>query len=117
MVAIYCRNRHKSREIPCAECAALLDYARRRLDNCPFQEIKPACNDCLVHCYSARMRERVKSVMRYAGPRMMLRHPWLALMHLIDGHRPVPKLVPTSPQSRAAPPAADPAREAESSDP
>jgi hypothetical protein len=27
--------------------------------------------------------------MRYAGPRMMARHPYLALMHLIDGRRKV----------------------------
>ena len=92
MVAIYCRDHHGGRQGPCADCAGLLDYAERRLEDCPFQEQKPACNDCQVHCYSARMREQVKAVMRYAGPRMLLRHPWLALMHLIDGRRPVPTL-------------------------
>jgi hypothetical protein len=30
------------------------------------------------------MREKVKEVMRYAGPRMIWRHPWLALMHVVD---------------------------------
>jgi hypothetical protein len=29
------------------------------------------------------MREQVKVVMRYAGPRMLLHHPLLALRHLI----------------------------------
>jgi hypothetical protein len=31
------------------------------------------------------MRERVREVMRYAGPRMLLHHPWLAICHLVDG--------------------------------
>lgn len=92
MVAIYCRDLHGARPGLCADCAGLLDYAQRRLDNCPFEARKSACNDCKVHCYSARGREQVKTVMRYAGPRMLLRHPWLALMHLIDGRRPIPAL-------------------------
>jgi hypothetical protein len=28
------------------------------------------------------MRTRVREVMRYAGPKMMLRHPLLTLLHL-----------------------------------
>jgi hypothetical protein len=28
--------------------------------------------------------------MRYAGPRMLLRHPVLALRHVADGKRPAP---------------------------
>jgi hypothetical protein len=31
------------------------------------------------------MREAVREVMRYAGPRMALRHPILAFLHLLDG--------------------------------
>lgn len=38
------------------------------------------------------MRERVKQVMRYAGPRMMLKHPLLALQHLFDLLGDVPAL-------------------------
>jgi len=26
----------------------------------------------------------VREVMRYAGPRMLLRHPWQALRHILD---------------------------------
>jgi hypothetical protein len=33
------------------------------------------------------MRERVRTVMRYAGPRMLKRHPYLAVMHILDGRR------------------------------
>jgi hypothetical protein len=38
------------------------------------------------------MRARVKAVMRYAGPRMLLRHPVLGIAHVIDGRRPAPEL-------------------------
>ncbi|MDI9444206.1 MAG: nitrous oxide-stimulated promoter family protein [Planctomycetota bacterium] len=38
------------------------------------------------------MRQRVKEVMQYAGPRMLLRHPVLAVRHLLDNRRkPAPK--------------------------
>ncbi|MEJ2577374.1 MAG: nitrous oxide-stimulated promoter family protein [Gammaproteobacteria bacterium] len=84
MLRIYCRDHHRAAPELCDDCAKLLDYAQRRLDTCPFQERKPACNHCEVHCYSKVMRERVKQVMRYAGPRMLLRHPVLAVRHLID---------------------------------
>ncbi len=92
MMDIYCRDHHGRRDGLCGECRALLEYAHKRLDNCPFQETKPACNHCQVHCYSTSMRERVKAVMRYAGPRMPLRHPALALLHVFDKMRQAPAL-------------------------
>jgi hypothetical protein len=84
MVQIYCRDHHGPGKTLCPDCDGLLGYARRRLATCPFQEAKTACNRCQVHCYSTTMRERIKEVMRYAGPRMLLRHPVLALFHLMD---------------------------------
>jgi hypothetical protein len=92
MVAIHCHDRHARGTDLCAECAALMDYATRRLDRCVFGDDKPTCANCTVHCYNAEMRERVRDVMRYAGPRMMWRHPLLALAHIADGRRPAPEL-------------------------
>jgi predicted amidophosphoribosyltransferase len=94
MMRIYCRDHHPGTDRLCADCTALLDYAHRRLDTCPFQEDKPACNLCEVHCYSAVMRERVRTVMRYAGPRMLWPHPILSLYHLLDRRRHAPTLAP-----------------------
>lgn len=92
MMRIYCRDHHHTHGILCEDCDKLLDYARRRLDSCPFQDKKPACNHCEVHCYSKDMRVRVQDVMRYAGPRMVFRHPLLSLYHLFDKMREVPEL-------------------------
>jgi hypothetical protein len=33
------------------------------------------------------MRETIRIVMRYAGPRMLVYHPILAIQHLLDGMR------------------------------
>lgn len=74
--------RHSSRPI-CPECAALLDYAHRRLDSCRFGNGKPSCRKCPVHCYRADMRERIRTVMRWAGPRMIFRHPMAATRHML----------------------------------
>jgi hypothetical protein len=92
MVHIYCDYHHHTEDGLCTECSALLDYANQRLDSCPFQESKPACNHCQVHCYSPGMRERVKEVMKFSGPRMPLRYPWLSLLHVFDKLRRVPTL-------------------------
>lgn len=82
MVRMYCRHREGNKEL-CADCARLLDYARERLDKCRFSENKPSCRKCPVHCYRKDMRERVRVVMRWAGPRMLLYHPVIAVKHLV----------------------------------
>ena len=87
MIRRYCRDRHHTTDGLCPECAELLAYARRRLARCPFQERKTTCGKCPVHCYAPAMRERIREVMRCAGPRMLFSHPLLALMHLLDGLR------------------------------
>jgi predicted amidophosphoribosyltransferase len=89
MVRLYCHGLHKSNRI-CTECQQLLDYARDKLDRCPFQEGKTTCAKCPVHCYKPEMRARIRAVMRYSGPKMILRSPLLAIYHLIDGLRKEP---------------------------
>ena len=88
MLGIYCHDKHgSSRALSgglCADCSALRQYAYQRLDACPFHDNKPACNKCTVHCYAQKKRVKVKDVMRYAGPRMLIRYPLLALLHLVD---------------------------------
>ncbi|WP_144817814.1 MULTISPECIES: nitrous oxide-stimulated promoter family protein [Enterobacteriaceae] len=70
----------------------LFAYAEKRLDKCVFGEEKPACKQCPVHCYQPAKREEMKQIMRWAGPRMLWRHPILTVRHLIDDKRPVPPL-------------------------
>lgn len=87
MIRIYCRGRHGARADLCSECAELGRYADARLDRCPMAPEKPTCVECTIHCYRPAMRERIREVMRYAGPRMVLRHPVLALLHTLDAGR------------------------------
>jgi hypothetical protein len=87
MIGLYCHEQHGTASGLCRECEALQDYARLRLQKCPYQEGKTTCARCPVHCYKPDMRERIRAVMRYAGPRMLHRHPILALQHMVDGLR------------------------------
>lgn len=84
MLRIYCRGNHGRRADLCDECGRLRDYAFTRLDRCPYGRDKPACSRCPTHCYKPDMRERIREVMRYSGPRMLARHPILALLHMLD---------------------------------
>jgi Nitrous oxide-stimulated promoter len=92
MLRMYCRAHHGGDAALCRQCAELHDYARRRLERCVFGDTKPTCANCAVHCYKANMRERVRVAMRWAGPRMLWRHPVLAIRHMIDGRLPAPAL-------------------------
>ena len=83
MVRIYCAGKHgRANGGLCDPCAALLEYAEERLAKCPFGEEKTTCRDCQIHCYRLAERTAMKDVMRYAGPRMLWRHPLLAIRHL-----------------------------------
>ncbi len=87
MIALHCAGVHGSNRALCPECEELENYAEKRLERCPYGETKPTCVNCPIHCYQQTMRERVRVVMMYAGPRMIWRHPYLALMHVVDGRR------------------------------
>lgn len=95
MILLYCRKQHKAvrkasglgKTDLCPECAELEAYARMRSDKCPFMETKTFCSNCKVHCYKPDMRERIRMVMRFSGPRMLFVHPVAAVRHVIESHR------------------------------
>jgi hypothetical protein len=88
MARIYCRRHHQPvMNGLCPECVALMQYAERRLEKCPYEADKPTCANCPVHCYKPAQRERARAIMRFAGPRMPWRHPLRALTHLFDKRR------------------------------
>lgn len=85
MVEIYCADHHPGAgSVPCEQCTDFLGYAQARLEKCPYGEDKPTCARCPIHCYKRVQREQARTIMRYSGPRMVRRHPWLALLHALD---------------------------------
>ncbi len=82
MIEIYCWRKHKNKRGElCKECSELLKYAYEKLEKCPFGEEKPTCKKCKVHCYSPKMREKVKEVMRFSGPRLLIFSPLNWIVH------------------------------------
>lgn len=92
MIALYCRKQHRAGNALCPDCAALDAYARSRSDRCPFMETKTFCSNCKVHCYKPEMRERIRTVMRFSGPRMIFHHPVTAVRHVIESKKEQRKL-------------------------
>ena len=84
MIALYCKKKHHTKGGLCPECRELADYARQRSDKCPFMETKTFCSNCKVHCYKPVMREKIREVMRFSGPRMIFRSPIAAIRHVIE---------------------------------
>lgn len=87
MVKMYCSSMHNSKENLCGECQELLNYAFLKIDKCVFGIEKPACSECKVHCYAKTDREKVRNIMRFAGPKMIFKHPYLGIMHFVDKYR------------------------------
>ncbi len=82
MIRIYCRIKHRQKDTLCPECKQLESYAHGRLERCPFGEDKPACKQCPVHCYKPEYREKIREVMKFAGPRMFWYYPKDAAGHI-----------------------------------
>ncbi len=87
MIALYCKKQHKTKSGLCPECTELNEYARLRSDKCPFMETKTFCSNCKVHCYKPEMREKIRQVMRFSGPRMIFTHPVMAIRHVIESKK------------------------------
>jgi hypothetical protein len=84
MIQIFCSYRHGTGgKLLCPPCSELLDYAKERLNKCPYGENKGACSKCKIHCYKPDMRKQITEVMRYSGPKMITKHPLLAIDHLL----------------------------------
>ncbi len=90
MIALYCRHRLGTDVLP-EEYERLRDYALFRLSHCRFGEGKTVCGKCRVHCYRPDMRQRIREVMRWVGPRMIIYAPVEALRHLWDSRRKQPR--------------------------
>lgn len=92
MIAIYCAHNHGEAvctetglcgEPVCTECAELDRFAVARTERCRKMETKTSCKDCEHHCYPPAMEERIRAVMRFAGPRMIYKHPVAAIRHML----------------------------------
>lgn len=88
MIGVYCHSKHGTgKKVLCPECQKLADYACLRSDKCPFMETKTFCSNCKVHCYQPEMREKIREVMRFSGPRMLFHHPVAAIRHVIESRK------------------------------
>ncbi len=92
MVALNCAGNHDAAsrterahcgEPVCPACKAVDDYAVLRTARCRQMHAKTSCEKCPYHCYRPQEREQIRQVMRYAGPRMLTKHPVAAIRHLL----------------------------------
>ena len=82
MIRLYCQKKEGNSSL-CPACQKLLEHANGRLDRCRYGEKKPTCKKCPIHCYRPDMKERIRIIMRWSGPRMILYHPIAAIRHLL----------------------------------
>lgn len=83
MIELYCHKKLGMTEVS-PEYSQLMEYAHRRLDGCKFGAEKPACKRCPIHCYKPEMRQKIREIMRWAGPRMIIYDPVAAIRHLLN---------------------------------
>lgn len=92
MVALYCAGNHDPAarterahcgETVCPDCARLDEYAVLRTERCRKMDVKTSCEACGNQCYKPEMRAQIRTAMRYAGPRMLKKHPVAAIRHIL----------------------------------
>ncbi|MBF0119652.1 MAG: nitrous oxide-stimulated promoter family protein [Desulfobacterales bacterium] len=87
MIEIYCKAFHNDSTQICKECSDIYNYASFRIDKCPHKDMKPSCAKCEIHCFNKIMRDKVKKIMRFSGPKMIIYHPILSMYHYIDSFK------------------------------
>ena len=92
MTKIYCQAHHERSD--CKECKDLIHYVQHKLDRCVYGQDKPACKHCPIHCYKPDRRQQIQLIMRYAGPKMLFKHPILGVKHLIKTTKKFPTSIP-----------------------
>ena len=81
------QHRVEAHTLDCERCADLLAYAEKRRAYCP-KDPKPFCSHCDTHCYKPEQAEYMREVMRYAGPRSLLKgHAVDGIRHVIEGRK------------------------------
>lgn len=83
--SIYCRGNHsdasRGNDIMCPECRGVIENTLKRANACPYGH-ESNCEDCPTHCQRGEDQQRIKRIMRYAAPRMALRHPLMTATYL-----------------------------------
>lgn len=89
MIHIYCRGNHKNSGTNqlCDECNQLLEYSSFRSSKCPHIERTLYCSNCPTPCYKPDMKEQMRVVMKYAGPRFLFKHPIQFTKHVIYDYK------------------------------
>lgn len=82
MIDMYCEDHNISERNLVNDPISLSMYVEHRIKHCIWGNEKTTCGQCTTHCYTPKMREAIKKVMKYSGPRMIYRHPLMALYHL-----------------------------------
>lgn len=80
MIGLYCQKNHKGVSL-CDNCSKLVDYSNTKLNNCPIMASKKFCSQCHIKCYDTEYKQKIKEVMKFAGPYMMFYHPFVTIKH------------------------------------
>lgn len=82
---IYCAAHHEDAKKDeaglCASCRETVERTFERASACPFGH-EGNCQDCEVHCQRGDAQRRIREMMRYAAPRMTVRHPLMTFDYL-----------------------------------
>lgn len=85
MIMTYChgQNHERNHEDLCDDCRELRDYSLARTERCPHVSKTLFCVNCPTPCYKPDMKERMRLMMKYSGPRFFFRHPIIVLDHVL----------------------------------
>ena len=80
MIDLYHRKNDKFSD---SEIGELKAYVKKKLSSCPHGPDKPFCSYCKIHCYEPKMRDKIREIMRFSGPRFIFYRPGKTIKHLL----------------------------------
>lgn len=87
MIALYCHRNHHTRGAPLSRVRGAERLRPRPLRALPVHGDEDLLRQLPRARYKPDMREKIRAVMRFSGPRMIFYHPVAAIRHVVETKR------------------------------
>ena len=57
---------------------------KRQIERCPHSFYKTFCHQCPTTCYKSEDLEHIEPIMKYAGRKIMMKHPLIGTRFVIN---------------------------------
>ena len=87
MIRLYCRKKHGTKKIFVPNAKHFRSMRCSAVINAPLWKPRPFALTAVCIVTSRKCVKKIREVMRFSGPRMILHHPVMAVRHVIESKK------------------------------